>query len=56
MSSGTTMIANVHGGAHFVLAYGVAGDGNNILVQDPGYNVDRYAIGDIVGWVKLTIS
>ena len=50
------MIANVHGGGHFVLAYGVAGDGTNILVKDPAFNVDRYAIGDIVGWREYTIS
>ena len=50
------MIANVHNGAHFVLAYDGAGDGKNIKVQDPGYNVDKYAVNDIVGWVKLKIA
>lgn len=41
---------------HFVLAYDGAGDNKNIKVQDPGFNIDTYAIDDIRGWRVLKIE
>ena len=56
MNDGITMIANVRGGRHYVLAYCPAGDGKNILVQDPGHPDEKYDVASIVGWVKLKIG
>ena len=52
---GNTMIANVHNGTHFVLAYDDAGDGENIKVMDPGFNVDQYPLSEIKRWVVYRI-
>lgn len=40
------MICNVHNGGHWVLATGYQGD--NILVNDPGYSVTSYSLSQIV--------
>jgi hypothetical protein len=40
------VICNVHNGGHWVLATGYNGD--NILVNDAGYNTNYYNINDIV--------
>jgi hypothetical protein len=46
LDAGNVVILNVHNGGHWVLAYGYNGD--NILVNDPGYNVASYALSQIV--------
>ncbi len=46
LDQGKVVICNVRNGAHWVLAYGY--DGNNILVNDPGYNNDSYGLNQIV--------
>ena len=46
LDQGKVVICNVRNGAHWVLAYGY--DGNNILVNDPGYNVTSYYLNQIV--------
>jgi hypothetical protein len=44
------VIANVNQGRHWVIVTGVSG--NQIIVNDPGYNRDSYPISEIVeyGW------
>lgn len=46
ISSGYIVIPNVHNGRHWVLATGFEGD--NILVNDPGYSVTSYTLDEIV--------
>jgi hypothetical protein len=46
LDQGKIVICNVRNGAHWVLAYGY--DGNNIFVNDPGYNVTSYYLNQIV--------
>lgn len=46
LDQGKVVICNVHNGGHWVLAHGYSGD--NILVNDPGYNVQSYALSTIV--------
>jgi ABC-type bacteriocin/lantibiotic exporter with double-glycine peptidase domain len=40
------VICNVHNGGHWVLATGY--NGNNILVNDPGYATTQYSLSEIV--------
>ena len=40
------MICNVHNGGHWVLAHSYNGD--NIMVNDPGYSVSSYSLSAIV--------
>ena len=46
LDAGKIVIMNVHGGRHWVLAYGYSGD--SIKVNDPGYSVTSYALSEIV--------
>jgi hypothetical protein len=46
LDQGRIVIVNVMNGAHWVLAYGYNGD--NILVNDPGFNVGSYYLSQIV--------
>lgn len=46
LDAGKVVICNVHNGGHWVLAYGYNGD--NILVNDPGYSTASYALSEIV--------
>lgn len=46
LDAGKVVVCNVHNGGHWVLAYGYSGD--NILVNDPGYQVTSYPISQIV--------
>ena len=46
LDAGNVVILNVHNGGHWVLAY--AYDGNNILVNDPGYSTTSYPLSAIV--------
>ena len=51
------MIANVLHGHHFVLTVGIAGDGDTILVNDPGFNKTAYSYSkDVVGWRIFDMS
>jgi len=43
---GNVVICNVHNGGHWVLATGYSGD--TIYVNDPGYQVSSYTLGQIV--------
>jgi hypothetical protein len=45
------VIANVLHGHHFVLTVGLSGDGDTILVNDPGFDKTNYSYSkDVVGW------
>jgi ABC-type bacteriocin/lantibiotic exporter with double-glycine peptidase domain len=46
LDQGYVVICNVHNGGHWVLAYGYNGD--NILVNDPGYSTTSYTLSQIV--------
>lgn len=46
LDAGKVVILNVHNGGHWVLAKGYSGD--NILVNDPGYNTASYSLSQIV--------
>lgn len=46
LDQGKVVICNVHNGGHWVLAYGYNGD--NILVNDPGYSTTSYTLSQIV--------
>lgn len=46
LDQGRVVICNVHNGGHWVLAYGYNGD--NILVNDPGYSTTSYTLSQIV--------
>ena len=46
LDAGKVVICNVHNGGHWVLAYGYNGD--NILVNDPGYSTTSYTLAQIV--------
>ncbi len=46
LDQGKVVICNVHNGGHWVLATGYSGD--NILVNDPGYNTASYTLSQIV--------
>lgn len=46
LDQGKVVICNVHNGGHWVLAYGYNGD--NILVNDPGYTTTSYTLSQIV--------
>lgn len=46
LDQGRVVICNVHNGGHWVLAYGYNGD--NILVNDPGYTTTSYTLSQIV--------
>lgn len=46
LDQGRVVICNVHNGGHWVLAYGYNGD--NILVNDPGYATTSYTLSQIV--------
>lgn len=46
LDAGNVVICNVHNGGHWVLAYGYNGD--NILVNDPGYSTTSYSLSQIV--------
>lgn len=46
LDAGRVVVCNVHNGGHWVLAYGYSGD--NILVNDPGYQVTSYTLSQIV--------
>jgi ABC-type bacteriocin/lantibiotic exporter with double-glycine peptidase domain len=46
LDAGNVVILNVHNGGHWVLAYGYNGD--NINVNDPGYQTNVYALNTIV--------
>ncbi len=46
LDAGKIVILNVHNGGHWVLAYDYNGD--NILVNDPGYSTTSYSLGEIV--------
>lgn len=48
------VILNVHNGGHYVLATGVSG--NNILVNDPGYNTGSYALNQITSASVYTLN
>ena len=51
------VIANVLHGHHFVLTVGLAGDGDTILVNDPGFNRTNYSYSkDVVGWRIFDMS
>lgn len=51
------VIANVLHGHHFVLTVGIAGDGDTILVNDPGFNKTAYSYSkDVVGWRIFDMS
>lgn len=42
LDQGKVVICNVHNGGHWVLAHSYNGD--NIMVNDPGYNVSSYSL------------
>ena len=45
------VIANVMHGHHFVLVVGVRGDGDTLIVNDPGFDRTTYSYSrDVVGW------
>jgi hypothetical protein len=46
LDQGKVVICNVHNGGHWVLATGYNGD--NILVNDPGYSTTSYTLSQIV--------
>lgn len=46
LNAGKVVICNVHNGGHWVLAYAYQGD--NIMVNDPGYSTNSYALSQIV--------
>ena len=46
LDKGNVVICNVHNGHHWVLAHGY--NGNNILVNDPGFEVASYSLSEIV--------
>lgn len=46
LDQGKVVICNVHNGGHWVLAYAYNGD--NILVNDPGYTTTSYTLSQIV--------
>ena len=46
LDQGKVVICNVHNGGHWVLAHGYNGD--NILVNDPGYSTTAYSLSQIV--------
>lgn len=46
LDAGHVVVCNVHNGGHWVLAHGY--NGNNILVNDPGYTTTAYDINSIV--------
>lgn len=46
LDAGNVVICNVHNGAHWVLAKGYNGD--NIMVNDPGYSTTSYPLSGIV--------
>lgn len=46
LDQGKVVICNVHNGGHWVLATGYSGD--NIHVNDPGYQTTSYALNQIV--------
>lgn len=46
LDAGHVVICNVHNGGHWVLAHGYNGD--NILVNDPGYSTTSYTLSQIV--------
>jgi ABC-type bacteriocin/lantibiotic exporter with double-glycine peptidase domain len=46
LDAGNVVICNVHNGGHWVLASGYNGD--NILVNDPGYSTTSYSLSQIV--------
>ena len=46
LDAGKVVVCNVHNGGHWVLAYGYSGD--NIMVNDPGYQTASYALSQIV--------
>jgi ABC-type bacteriocin/lantibiotic exporter with double-glycine peptidase domain len=46
LDQGKVVICNVHNGGHWVLAYAYNGD--NIMVNDPGYSTTSYSLGEIV--------
>ena len=55
MKQGVSMIANVHGGNHWVYAYSCAGN-NVVNVEDPGYPDKTYPMSGIVDWGMLKVS
>ncbi len=46
LDAGNVVIVNVHNGGHWVLAHGYNGD--NILVNDPGFSTTEYSLSQIV--------
>ena len=46
LDAGNVVICNVHNGGHWVLAHSY--NGNNILVNDPGYSTTSYDLTQIV--------
>ena len=46
LDKGYVVICNVHNGGHWVLAHGYSGD--NILVNDPGFDTSSYSLSGIV--------
>lgn len=46
LDAGNVVIVNVRNGGHWVLAYGY--NGNDILVNDPGYSTSSYPLSSIV--------
>jgi hypothetical protein len=46
LDKGKVVICNVHNGGHWVLAHGHNGD--NILVNDPGFSTTSYTLSQIV--------
>ena len=46
IDAGKVVIINVHNGGHWVLAYAYNGD--NIIVNDPGYSTTSYPLSGIV--------
>lgn len=46
LDAGKVVICNVNNGGHWVLAHSYSGD--NIMVNDPGFNRASYTLGEIV--------
>jgi hypothetical protein len=54
LDKGMVVICNVRNGGHWVLATGYSGD--NILVNDPGYDVSSYPLSSVVNGNTGTYS
>jgi hypothetical protein len=46
LDAGKVVMVNVHGGGHWVLAYGHSGD--SLLVNDPGYSTTSYPLSQVI--------